>query len=176
MSDLSDEDQDSAERILGAGRHLLALINELIDIARIESGDLSLSLEPVSVLPLIEETSQLMAPLAAERSIAIVQHSAHPGLAAHADRQRFSQILMNLISNAVKYNRSGGTITITSQEAGRQPGQRDGLGHRAGHATGRPRAHFHPLRAARRRADRDRGHRDRAAAGQGPHRGHGRPG
>jgi signal transduction histidine kinase/ActR/RegA family two-component response regulator len=118
ISDLGDEDRDSVQRILGAGRHLLALINELIDIARIESGELSLSVEPVSVLPLIEETSRLLAPLAAERSIAIVQHCANPALAANADRLRFSQILMNLISNAVKYNRSGGTITITSQEAG----------------------------------------------------------
>jgi signal transduction histidine kinase/ActR/RegA family two-component response regulator len=118
MSDLGDEDRDSVQRILGAGRHLLALINELIDIARIESGELSLSVEPVLVLPLIEETSRLLAPLAAGRSIGIVQHSAHPGLTANADRLRFSQILMNLISNAVKYNHSGGTITITSQEAG----------------------------------------------------------
>jgi signal transduction histidine kinase/CheY-like chemotaxis protein len=116
LSDLSDEDNDSVERILGAGRHLLALINELIDIARIESGELSLSVEPVSLLPLIEEVSELMAPLAAERSIAIVQHCGLPGLAARADRRRFSQVLVNLISNAVKYNRRGGTITITCRE------------------------------------------------------------
>jgi signal transduction histidine kinase/AmiR/NasT family two-component response regulator len=118
LSDLSDEDHDSAERILGAGRHLLTLINELIDIARIESGDLSLSLEPVLVLPLIEETSQLMAPLAAERSITIIHRCDSHNLAAQADRQRFSQILVNLISNAVKYNRRGGTITITCREEG----------------------------------------------------------
>jgi signal transduction histidine kinase/AmiR/NasT family two-component response regulator len=118
LSDLSEEDRDSVERILGAGRHLLALINDLIDIARIESGDLSLSLEPVSVLPLIEEASQLMAPLAAERSITIVQNCGHAGLAAQADRQRFSQVLVNLISNAVKYNRRGGTITVTCREEG----------------------------------------------------------
>jgi signal transduction histidine kinase/ActR/RegA family two-component response regulator len=118
LSELSDEDHDSAERILGAGRHLLTLINELIDIARIESGDLSLSLEPVSVLPLIEETSQLMAPLAAERSITIIHRCDSLNLAAQADRQRFSQILVNLISNAVKYNRRGGTITITCREEG----------------------------------------------------------
>jgi signal transduction histidine kinase/ActR/RegA family two-component response regulator len=115
MADLSDEDHDSVQRILGAGRHLLALINELIDIARIESGELSLSLEPVSVLPLIEEASTLMGPLAAERSITIVHRGVHPGLAFRADRQRFSQVLVNLISNAVKYNRRGGTITITCQ-------------------------------------------------------------
>jgi signal transduction histidine kinase/ActR/RegA family two-component response regulator len=118
MSDLSDEDHDNAEQILGAGQHLLILINELIDIARIESGDLSLSLEPVSVLPLIKEASQLMAPLAAERSIRIVHHCARPNLTAHADRQRFSQVLVNLISNAIKYNRHGGTITISCREEG----------------------------------------------------------
>lgn len=118
LSDLSNEDQDGAEQILGAGRHLLLLINELIDIARIESGDLSLSLEPVWVLPLVEEVSQLIGPLAAERSITIVHQCPGPALAAHADRQRFSQVLVNLMSNAVKYNRHGGTITITCQEQG----------------------------------------------------------
>ena len=119
MSDLSEEDQDSVRRILGAGRHLLALINELIDIARIESGDLSLSVEPIPIFPLVEEASQLMAPLAAERSIRIIQQCALPGLpglAAQADRQRLSQVLMNLVSNAVKYNHCGGTITISCQE------------------------------------------------------------
>ena len=118
MSTLSDEDADSVGRILGAGRHLLALINELIDIARIESGDLSLSLEPVLVRSVVEETSELMAPIAAERSIRIIQHCAHPDLAVQADRQRFSQVLVNLISNAVKYNHRGGTITVSSREEG----------------------------------------------------------
>jgi signal transduction histidine kinase/ActR/RegA family two-component response regulator len=118
MSELSDEDSDGVERILHAGRHLLALINELIDIARIESGDLSLSVEPVLVRPLIEETSQLMAPIAAERSIRIIQDRAHPALAVGADRQRLSQVLVNLISNAVKYNRRGGSITISCRAEG----------------------------------------------------------
>jgi signal transduction histidine kinase len=64
LSELSEEDRDSVERILGAGRHLLALINEVIDIARIESGDLGMSLESVLVRSVIEECSQLMAPIA----------------------------------------------------------------------------------------------------------------
>jgi signal transduction histidine kinase len=112
LSDLDQEDQDAVERILAAGQHLLALINELIDIARIESGEFSLSVEPVSVQPVIQETCQLMAPLAADRSITISQPGPPPGLAVRADRQRLRQILVNLLSNAIKYNRAGGTVTI----------------------------------------------------------------
>ena len=118
MSEHSDEDSDALERILGAGRHLLTLINELIDIARIESGDLSLSLEPVPVCPVIEESCELMAPIAAERSIRIIQDCPHPVLAVHVDRNRLSQILVNLISNAIKYNHRDGTITIACREEG----------------------------------------------------------
>jgi signal transduction histidine kinase/CheY-like chemotaxis protein len=113
LSDLDEADSDSTGRILQAGHHLLALINELIDIARIESGELSVSIEPVPVLPVVDEAARLMGQLAADRSIEIIQHSAHPGLAVQADRHRFLQILVNLLSNAVKYNRRGGSITIT---------------------------------------------------------------
>jgi signal transduction histidine kinase/ActR/RegA family two-component response regulator len=113
LSDLSDEDRDSVTRILVAGRHLLALINELIDTARIESGELSLSVEPVAVDPLIRETNLLLAPLAAQRSVRIRHDCALPALAVLADRQRLRQVVMNLMSNAVKYNRRGGTITTT---------------------------------------------------------------
>jgi signal transduction histidine kinase/ActR/RegA family two-component response regulator len=118
LSELSEEDSDGVDRILGAGRHLLTLINELIDIARIESGDLGMSLEPVLVRPLIEECSQLMAPIAAERSIRIIRDRAHPALTVYADRQRLAQILVNLITNAVKYNHRDGSITISCQQEG----------------------------------------------------------
>ncbi len=104
------------QRILAAGRHLLALINELIDIARIESGELSVSLEPVTVRALLADVCQLMTPLAAEREIELLQQCTRPGLAVYADWQRLSQVMVNLISNAVKYNRRGGSITITCQE------------------------------------------------------------
>jgi signal transduction histidine kinase/CheY-like chemotaxis protein len=118
LSDLSHEDEDGVERIIAAGHHLLALINELIDIARIESGEFSLSVEPVAVQPVVEETGQLMAPLAADRSITINEPRPPPGLAVRADRQRLRQILVNLLSNAIKYNRIGGTVTITCQATG----------------------------------------------------------
>jgi signal transduction histidine kinase/ActR/RegA family two-component response regulator len=117
LSDLSQEDRDAVERILAAGRHLLALINELIDIARIESGEFSLSVEPVAVQPVVEETCRLMTPLAADRSITISQDCPWAGLAVKADRQRLRQILVNLVSNAIKYNRDGGTVALTCQAA-----------------------------------------------------------
>lgn len=116
LSDLGEEDRDSVQRILAAGRHLLALINELIDIARIESGELSVSLEPVTVREVLADACQLMRPLAAERAIELRQQCTRPGLTVYADWQRLSQVMVNLISNAVKYNRHGGTITITCQE------------------------------------------------------------
>ena len=116
LSDLAPEDQESVQRILAAGRHLLALISELIDIARIESGELSMSLEPVTVSALLADVCQLMRPLANERHIDVLQQCTRPGLAVYADQQRLSQIMVNLISNAVKYNRHGGSITVTCQE------------------------------------------------------------
>ncbi len=118
LSELSEDDRDGVDRILGAGHHLLALINELIDIARIESGDLGMSLEPVLVRPLIEESCRLMAPIAAARSIRIIRDCAYPALTVFADRQRLAQVLVNLISNAVKYNHRDGSITISCAEAG----------------------------------------------------------
>jgi signal transduction histidine kinase/CheY-like chemotaxis protein len=116
LSDLGQEDQESVQRILAAGRHLLGLINELIDVARIESGELSVSLEPVTVRALLADVCQLMQPLADDREIDLQQQCTRPGLAVYADWQRLSQIMVNLISNAVKYNRHGGKITVTCRE------------------------------------------------------------
>src|SRR5205823_12691974 len=67
----------------------------------------------VSVPLVVEEACQLMAPLAAERSIALSHECSHPELAVLADRQRLNQILVNLPSKAIKYNRHGGQVTIT---------------------------------------------------------------
>jgi signal transduction histidine kinase/ActR/RegA family two-component response regulator len=116
LSDLGVDDRDGAERILAAGRQLLALIDELIDISRIESGNLNLSVEPVSVVSLVDEISGLFGPLAAERSIQIRHHFIDANLAVQADRQRLAQVLTNLMSNAVKYNRRGGTLSLSYVE------------------------------------------------------------
>lgn len=112
MSELSEDDRDSAELILNAGQHLLILINELIDTARVEAGDLRLSMEPVLTADLIEEVANLLRPLAAVREITIELDQHDRTLAVVADKQRLRQVLVNLTSNAIKYNHLGGMITI----------------------------------------------------------------
>jgi PAS domain S-box-containing protein len=104
--------------ILSAGRHLLNLINEVLDISRIEAGTLQLSVEPVSVGEAISEALDLMRPLAAERSIAL-EANCPGGTAAYvlADRQRLKQVLINLLSNAVKYTGMEGNVTVAVLES-----------------------------------------------------------
>jgi PAS domain S-box-containing protein len=116
MDERSEEDQESINQILRAGRHLLALINDVLDLSRIEAGRLSISPEAVSVPGVLRQCAELMAPLARAREIDILLPENGDG-ADHvrADRQRLTQVLLNLIANAVKYNRHGGTVTLSYQ-------------------------------------------------------------
>jgi signal transduction histidine kinase/CheY-like chemotaxis protein len=117
LNDLAPRDRDSVDHILKAGNHLLSLINEVIDISRVESGDIALSPESVLANELVTETLDLMRPLATARSIHIVSDRQSTCLHyVFADRQRLKQILLNLLSNAVKYNRIGGTVAVTCEE------------------------------------------------------------
>ncbi len=108
------------KEIKNAGTHLLALINEVLDLARIESGRIDLKLEPVEVLPLIEECLNLVRTQADKRDIQLT-HAALAGKVLHTDRVRLKQVILNLISNAVKYNRQGGKIHIEARES-EEPG------------------------------------------------------
>jgi PAS domain S-box-containing protein len=108
------EHADSVRHIVRAGRHLLNLINEVLDIARIEAGELSMSRpEPVSVAPIVDEAALLMSPLAEAADVALVVTGGIQDQYVLADRQRLRQILFNLISNAVKYNRPGGRVWLS---------------------------------------------------------------
>jgi PAS domain S-box-containing protein len=106
------------EHIMSAGRHLLNLINEVLDISRIEAGHLQLSVEPVSVAEVLEEALNLMRPLAAERKMEIsVDAELEKDVHVVADRQRLKQVLLNLLTNAVKYTAVGGSVAIVLDQS-----------------------------------------------------------
>jgi PAS domain S-box-containing protein len=122
MDDLSDEQRESLEYILIAGRHLLDLINEILDLSRIEAGGLGLAIEPFRLADLLLEALDLIRPALIERRIVLRFDAATAhGLSVQADRQRLRQVLLNLLSNAVKYNCEGGAVWLdcTTTERGR---------------------------------------------------------
>jgi PAS domain S-box-containing protein len=114
LEDLDDGQTESVSQIMKAGRHLLDLINEVLDISRIESGTMALSLEPVALDLMVAECLDLVRPQAGERHIELINLDGRPRH-VHADRQRLKQVLLNLLSNAVKFNRDGGTITVACE-------------------------------------------------------------
>jgi PAS domain S-box-containing protein len=117
MESSSPGQRESIEHILKGGRHLLDLINEVLDIARIEEGRLAISLEPVSVNEVVQESLDLVAPLAATQDVRLAGGAAGlPNRFVLADRQRLKQVLLNLLSNAVKYNRKGGLVSLSFEE------------------------------------------------------------
>ncbi|MGH7481213.1 MAG: ATP-binding protein [Longimicrobiales bacterium] len=112
LDTLEGEQAESVDQILKAGRHLLDLINEVLDIARIEAGRLSLSLEPTPVAEVISEAIDLIRPLAAPRAIRLEWEPAGEEIHVVSDRQRLKQVLLNLLSNAVKYNHDEGRVRV----------------------------------------------------------------
>ena len=111
---LDAEQLDNLHEISKAGHHLLELINEVLDLAKIESGRINLSMEGLALASLFDECRSMIAPLAASQGLHLdVQPPAD--LAVFADRGRLKQVLLNLLSNAVKYNRPGGTIVLTAE-------------------------------------------------------------
>ena len=103
--------REFAGHILKSGRHLLTLINEILDLAKIESGAVALSLEPVALDDILQECHGMTAPLAERRAIRML-FPAPGGINVVADRTRLRQILLNLLSNAIKYNRENGTVLV----------------------------------------------------------------
>ena len=116
---LSGGQRESVEQITRAGRHLLELVNEVLDISRIDSGNFALTPEPLAVNALLLEALDLIRPLADARRIELIAGSgcAAAGHYVLADRQRLRQVLINLLSNAVKYNRPAGQVTLDGAPA-----------------------------------------------------------
>lgn len=116
MNELSQPSREAVGYIVSGGRHLLRLIEDLLDIARIESGRFALSLEPVPPADAIQEAMDMVKILAADRGIRLFAESTlDSSSCVLADRRRLRQIILNLLSNAVKYNRPDGTVRVSSE-------------------------------------------------------------
>ncbi len=110
-SGMTADQQDNVHEILKAGRHLLGLINEVLDLAKIESGRIDLSMEGVELASLGEDCRQLMQPIADKAGIRLNVELPAGGV-VFADHVRLKQVLLNLLSNAIKYNRPQGSVNL----------------------------------------------------------------
>jgi signal transduction histidine kinase/ActR/RegA family two-component response regulator len=118
LDDLQESQRESVEQVLRGGRHLLALIDDVLDISRIESGDLPMSIEATSLEELLHETTALVSGAARSSDIAVViEPSAWLGSHVMTDRRRLKQILLNLLSNGVKYNHPGGRVSLRCESS-----------------------------------------------------------
>ncbi|TMI93926.1 MAG: PAS domain S-box protein [Bacillati bacterium ANGP1] len=118
MEPLRPDQREGVDQILKGGHHLLELISEVLDIARIEAGQIAIALEPIPLNTSVQETLTLVTPLAAKAGIRLHAEAAGgPERRILADPQRVKQVLLNLISNAVKYNRPGGSVTVSYEDA-----------------------------------------------------------
>ena len=116
LSDLGDDEREWSAAILRAGHHLLALVDEVLDISRLESGTFSMSSESVAIQPLLEEALELVEPLARARQVVVHPPEVLAGSGyVIADRQRLKQVVINLLSNAIKYNRVDGEVRVRAE-------------------------------------------------------------
>jgi len=131
--ELTSIQQESVKYIIKGGRHLLNLINDVLDISRIEAGRFDLSIESIAVDDIVQEACALIRPLAMEHQIRL---RANPQIDKNfhimADRRQLKQVLINLLSNAIKYNQAGGEVAVswelTPEEKMRISVQDTGLG------------------------------------------------
>lgn len=112
---LSESQQDSVNEITAAGHHLLYLINEILDLAKIESGKVDLIIEDVVIDTLLQECFALIGNHTEQRHIELIDNISDADFSVQADRNRLKQVILNLLSNAVKYNRESGRIILNSK-------------------------------------------------------------
>jgi signal transduction histidine kinase/DNA-binding response OmpR family regulator len=117
--ELNERQQRYVSHINTGGRHLLKLINDILDLSKIEAGRLEISREDLSVDNMFGEVVSALRPLAEKKAQTLSCH-AEPGLRVHADATRFKQVLMNLVGNAIKFTPEGGHIELGAQQAVRE--------------------------------------------------------
>jgi PAS domain S-box-containing protein len=118
MDELDETQQESVREISSAGRHLLELINEILDLAKIESGHINLEIKPINLAQLVGECHTLVSSLAIKHGIRIEVPELDDRLQVLGDPTRLKQVLLNLLSNAIKYNRADGRVRLHLQRSG----------------------------------------------------------
>jgi PAS domain S-box-containing protein len=114
---LNESQEQNVQEIIKAGNHLVVLINEVLDLAKIESGKFSITVEPVQLNLIMEETQALIQPLADKKKIKIITgNTTGLDLFVLADRTRLKQVLLNLLSNAIKFNRENGEVKFFCEQ------------------------------------------------------------
>ena len=109
---LSATQKGRLDRVVDGGQYLLRLVNDLLDVARLEVGELSISLGSVRLAPVLRNAVDLLETARAARGITIAMDEPPPQVSVMADAMRLKQVLVNILSNAIKYNRSGGTVFV----------------------------------------------------------------
>jgi PAS domain S-box-containing protein len=112
---LTAEQRGYVEQVLDSGKHLLGLVNDVLDLSRVEAGRLEMSLEPIDPVQVLQESLTLMEPLAREREVTIVDAiDIADGTLVKTDPNRFKQVILNVVSNALKYNGDQGSVTVAA--------------------------------------------------------------
>lgn len=115
---LTETQKQCVDEILSAGSHLMHLINEVLDLSRIEAGKMSVLMSAVNIGELLKECESLVKPLAKSKNISVLRSDCGCGDPDfYADKMRLKQVIVNLLSNAIKYNRSNGSVSISCGEA-----------------------------------------------------------
>lgn len=113
--ELSENQKHNIKEILDAGYHLMNLVNEVLDLSRVEAGKLEISMEPVRVNEVLEQCFFMINIQADARKLQLTDHLSGKGYMVKADFNRLKQVLLNLLTNAVKYNRDRGCITVKGE-------------------------------------------------------------
>lgn len=115
---LTERQKRFVAHISEAGAHLLRLLNDIIDLARFETGRIDLDLQPVMVTPLVEQAARVLSGLARDKGVSIRVHPERSEVVVLADEQRARQVLFNLLSNAIKYSPEGSEVDVTTTGEG----------------------------------------------------------
>ena len=114
----SERYRDYTNDIRQSGAHLLGVINDLLDFSKLEAGRLELYVEPVSIGEVIERSVRMMREQAESEDVTLVSEKAETDCRTDADERKITQILLNLVSNAIKFTPAGGTVTVSAKESG----------------------------------------------------------